>query len=117
MTALKKTTADYLQELLKELEKVQEFTRGGREEFFRNDQVNYSVIRCYEIIGEIIKRLPKSIRTQYTSVDWHRLAGFRDFLAHNYDEIILDFVWVAVEDVPNLSAKVKEVLQDLTDTD
>lgn len=51
----------------------------------------FAVIRAYEVIGEIVKRLPQTFTDEYLDVNWRKLAGFRDFLAHNYDEIIIDF--------------------------
>jgi uncharacterized protein with HEPN domain len=75
------------------------------------------VVRAYEIIGEIAKRLPQALRDENPQIDWRRLMGFRDFLAHNYDEIILEFVWKAVEDLPNLRAAVEAVLVNLSSDD
>lgn len=49
-----------------------------------------AVIRAYKVIGEIVKRLPKDLLDEQPSVDWRRLIRFRDFLAHNYDRLVLN---------------------------
>lgn len=43
--------------------------------------------RCFEIIGEAIKRLPLELRDQYPQVAWKKAAGVRDLVIHNYDDI------------------------------
>jgi uncharacterized protein with HEPN domain len=52
-----------------------------------------AVIRNLEIIGEATKMIPESIRARYPSVEWKKMAGLRDILAHHYFEVDLDIVW------------------------
>jgi uncharacterized protein with HEPN domain len=52
---------------------------------------------CCEIIGEIAKRIPDELLEQQPEAEWGALKGFRDFLAHNYDDVLLQIVWSAVE--------------------
>jgi uncharacterized protein with HEPN domain len=57
--------------------------------------------------------LPADIRNAHSEIDWRRLISFRDFLAHNYKEVILEFVWEAVKDIPPLRERVEHILQSL----
>ncbi|NUQ05605.1 MAG: DUF86 domain-containing protein [Anaerolineae bacterium] len=50
---------------------------------------------------------PTEFRDSHAEINWRKLIGFRDFLAHNYEEIILEFVWAAVEDLPELRTVVR----------
>lgn len=109
-----KSPTDYLRDILKYLAKASAFTKAGREAFFRDEVVQFAVIRVYEVIGEIVKRLPLELREANPQIDWRALTGFRDFLVHNYEEVVLDLVWAAIEDVPNLSAKIHLLIEDLT---
>lgn len=109
-----KTPQEYLQDMVNHLDKAIEFTSEGREAFYADEKAQFAVVRLYEVIGEIAKRIPSHIRELETSIDWRQLAGFRDFLAHNYDEILLAFVWEAVEDLPRLRRMVEKVLNDLS---
>lgn len=112
-----KTTAEYLSDLLRELEDVAEFTREGRETFMQSRQIQKAVIKSYENVGEIVKRIAQNVRDANPQLAWSTLAGFRDFLIHNYDRVILDNVWVAVEDLPALKAAVEAILKDLETTE
>lgn len=109
----KKSSADYLRDMLQELDEVKAFTTGGKAAFIADSKTRKAVIRSYEIIGEIAKRLPEDLRQAHVVVDWRKLIGFRDFLAHHYEEVILDFVWEAVENVPALRADIETVIAAL----
>lgn len=109
----KKTPADYLRDMLRELDDVAAFTTEGKTAFKRDAKTRKAVIRSYEVVGEIAKRLPDDLRSANPQLDWRKLIGFRDFLAHHYEEVILDFVWEAVEDLPNLREAVASLLATL----
>lgn len=70
--------------------------------------------RCFEIIGEAIKRLPAGLRERYPEHDWKRAAGLRDILAHGYDLVDYGILWKAVvEDFPILFSTTERMLHDL----
>lgn len=108
-----KAAGDYLQDMLDYLDRIARYTQAGREAFYADKKTQDATIRCYEVIGEIVKRLPETIQKTNPQIDWRTLAGFRDFLSHNYDEIILEFVWQAIEDLPKLRAKVQTLRDNL----
>lgn len=112
-----KRSSEYLRDLLNELNDVAAFTANGRGSFVNDHKTQKATIRCYEVIGEIAKRLPESIRLTNPQIDWRKLIGFRDFLAHNYEDIILEFVWQAVEDLPNLRAAVLALFNSMKNSD
>ncbi len=111
----KKTPADYLRDLLHELDDIATFTTGGKPVFITDAKTRKAVIRSYEVIGEICKRLPDDLRSANPQLDWRKLIGFRDFLAHHYEEVMLNYVWAAVEDLPTLHAAVEAMLDALND--
>jgi len=108
-----KKPREYLQDILSHIRAVADFTTGGYDDFLADLKTQFAVIRAYEIIGEAAKRLPAELRDMNPQIDWRKLISFRDFLAHNYDEIILEFVWQAVGDLPYLKVAVEGLLQSL----
>jgi len=112
----KKTPADYLRDMLCELNDIAAFTSAGKAAFMADAKTRKAVIRSYEVVGEIAKRLPAALRDQNPQPDWQTLIGFRDFLAHHYEEVILEYVWSAVEDLPNLRAMIEALLAELDET-
>jgi uncharacterized protein with HEPN domain len=112
---MSKTAADYVRDLLQELDDIAAFTVEGRDAFMRDAKTQKAVIRSYEVVGEICKRLPDAVREDNPQIDWRKLITFRDFLAHNYDLIGLRYVWEAVEDLPHLRAEFEALLENLGD--
>jgi uncharacterized protein with HEPN domain len=94
---MSETTSDYLRDILDYLEHVEQFTSEGREVFLQDQKTQFAVMRAYEVIGEIVKRLPASLLATQPQINWQTLRRFRDFLAHNYDDLNLVTIWSAVE--------------------
>lgn len=88
----------YLEQILERIEMIAEFTVEGRDEFLKSLKTQEAVIRCFEVIGEIIKRLSPDKLADYPHIPWKQITGFRDFLIHHYDEIKIEVVWQVVED-------------------
>jgi uncharacterized protein with HEPN domain len=112
---MKKSIRDYLHDLLQELDDIITFTAEGETAFVQDVKTQKAVIRSYEVIGEIGKRLPDAFRTANPQIDWRKLISFRDFLAHNYEVIGLRYVWDAIKDAHNLRAAVQALLDSLPD--
>jgi uncharacterized protein with HEPN domain len=61
------------------------------------------VLRNLEVIGETAKRLPEDIRHGVPTIEWRKIAGLRDIIAHGYFGVDHDILWnVVAEKVPEL---------------
>ena len=109
----KKTPADYVRDMLREIDDVAAFASEGKAAFMADSRTRKAIIRSYEVIGEIAKRLPDDLRSATPQVRWPTLIGFRDFLAHHYEEVILENIWDAVQDLPDLRSAVEAMLAGL----
>lgn len=106
---------DRLNDLLLQLNDVEAFTKEGHDAFLRDRKTQNAVARCYEIIGEIVKQLPAEMLEKHPQIAWQDIKGFRDFLIHSYHRVDYNFLWAAVEDVPNLKTAVQSLLDEITD--
>ncbi|MGK7881813.1 MAG: DUF86 domain-containing protein [Crocosphaera sp.] len=69
------------------------------------------MLRRITIIGEATKRLSKEFRTQHPSIPWKAIAGMRDVITHDYDEVDLDEIWTVInEDLPKLFNYIKTLV-------
>jgi len=63
-------------------------------------------------IGETVKSLSTEFRNNHQSVQWKKIAGFRDIIAHNYGGVDTDDLWTAITiEVPVLKESCERILQ------
>ncbi len=75
----------------------------SKADFMRNTQLQDSVIRRIEIMGEASKRVSVSTRESLPEIPWAEMAGMRNLMIHDYDDIDLEIVWETVQqDLPRL---------------
>lgn len=80
----------------------------SRADLDENRQLELSLIRLLEVIGEAANRLAPEVRDQYGDVPWVDIVSMRNRLIHAYDSVDLDIVWqVVTEDLPSLIQALK----------
>ena len=110
---MNKDSALFLQDILECIEKIEEYTavldfRG----FESNTQIQDSVLRRLEIIGEAAKNVPSSFRGKHPQIPWKKISGMWDVLIHSYSGVSLRTVWEVIrKDIPTLKQETKQLLK------
>lgn len=80
------------------------------ESFLKDSKTVDAVIRNFEIIGEAANRLPEEFKDLHTSIDWHKIRGFRNRIVHDYMGIDYQIVWQIKEHfLPTLLNELKHL--------
>ncbi|WP_071191310.1 DUF86 domain-containing protein [Trichormus sp. NMC-1] len=104
----------YLSNIQECIERIEEYTKGGKEEFMQTKMIQDAVIRNFEIIGEATKRLSPELRSKYSDVPWQQMAGLRDVLIHDYLKVNLNLVWQIIEqNLSDLKTQVTAIMENL----
>ena len=99
--------AMYLIHILQAIEKIGSYTVDGKDNFSRDLKTQDAVIRNFEIIGEAVKRIDRSVKDRRPDIPWRQIAGLRDVLIHDYMGVDVVEVWNVVEHhLPALRAAV-----------
>ena len=104
----------YLVHIADRLERIANYTEGGRDAFMRSPVVQDAVMRNLKVVGEAAKRVSEAVRAAHADVPWRRLAGLRDVLVHQYMGVDLDQVWAGVElSSHSLRQEIEAIVADL----
>jgi len=105
---------DFVEDILDAMDKVELLVEGVDYDRFEADfRINFAVVRALEIIGEASKRLPDDLRQRYPAVPWKGMAGMRDRIVHEYDNVDLQIVWdVVMKDIPHIKPQIQQILKD-----
>ena len=88
-----------IQDIIESAQKILSYTEGlSYEEFKSDSMIVDAVIRNFEIIGEAANRLPDEIKDKIPEIDWHKIRGFRNRVAHDYMGINYFIVWQIKEE-------------------
>lgn len=75
------------------------------DDLLRDAKTQSAILHQLLVIGEASKRVSAEFRARHSDVPWRAMAGMRDKLVHEYDDVDLDEVWnTVVRDLPNLVA-------------
>lgn len=111
---MKKDPTVFMKHISDSIKEIEEFTKEihTKGKFLQKKVVYEAVIRKIEVIGEAVKNIPLSFRDKYPEIPWKGIAGMRDKLIHNYFDVDLDRVWIAVkEEIPELKKQIQEILE------
>jgi len=111
----KRDYRDYIQDILDSVNDIENFIEGmSFEEFMRDKKTINAVVRSVEVIGEAVKKIPKTLRDKYPDIPWKKMAGMRDKLVHEYFGIDIEIMWkVAKDEIPSLKPSIQNILKSL----
>ncbi|HIK29813.1 MAG TPA: DUF86 domain-containing protein [Oscillatoriales cyanobacterium M59_W2019_021] len=97
--------------------RILRFTDGvDRSNLEADEEKIPAILYPITIIGEATKRLSDQIRQQNPEIPWRSLAGMRDVIVHEYDQIDLNVVWDVVQNkIPELLNRLKPLLPNSQD--
>jgi uncharacterized protein with HEPN domain len=104
-------TARLLGDVSTAVAKIAAFTTGLDRDGFLGDQKTISAV-CHQliVIGEAVKRLEH----EADGPDWSGWARLRDVIAHRYDALDEERLWLVIKDeVPRLGIVARTALETL----
>jgi len=103
----------FLDDIAQSCEKILRYVGGiSYQRFLHDDKTYDAVIRNLEVIGEAVKNIPEDIRSQYPDIEWRKMAGLRDIVAHEYFGVSDEIVWDVIQNkIPVLSEQVHQILK------
>ena len=101
-----------LRHMLVHAEEATKMAQGySRADLDSDRQLNLSLVRLMEIIGEAASRVLPETRERIATIPWPDVVGLRNRLVHGYDKVDFDVLWDIVEyDLPGLIVALRKTL-------
>jgi uncharacterized protein with HEPN domain len=100
-----------LQHMLDYAQEAVEMTRGRQRVDLDTDrQLNLSLVRLLEIIGEAAASVSEEERPKFPGIPWRDIVDLRNRLIHGYDSVNFDILWAIVQhDLPRLVTELRKI--------
>jgi uncharacterized protein with HEPN domain len=109
----------YLDDMLEALQKIIEYGQALDFETFATHRMAYdAILRNLEILGEAAKNVSPETRERYPDIEWRKIAGLRDILAHAYFGLMDETLWdVVTRKAPSLLLRLQTIFSDFGQSD
>jgi uncharacterized protein with HEPN domain len=93
-------------------QRILRFSQGIQyAELLANDEKVSAILYQITVIGEATKRLSDTLRQNHPEIPWRNLAGMRNIIIHEYDQIDFDIVWDVIQnELPELLIKLAPLI-------
>ena len=104
-----------LEHILQAIDKVLEFTKDVKREYFKKDSILYfAIVKNIEIIGEASYMLSLDFKEVHPDTNWKVIVAMRHFLVHGYYQVDPEEVWNVIEqDLLPLKEQVEKYLAEM----
>ena len=106
----------YLDDILQAIRDIEQYTANIKdfEEFSSGAMRVHAILYNLEIIGEAVKNIPAAMKRKYSYVEWRKMAGLRDIVAHEYFGVSLEIVWGVIRNnLPLVKEQIEGILSEI----
>ena len=106
----------YLGDIIQAIRAIEQYTASAKDfdEFSNSAMRIHAILYNLEIIGEAVKNVPAAMKKKYSFVEWRKMAGLRDIVAHEYFGISLEIVWGVIKNnLPLVKEQIEDILSEI----
>ncbi len=105
-----------LLDILESIEKIESFIKDfkSHNEFYMDKLHFDAVLMNFVNIGEAVVRLTKEFTDKYIEVEWIKIKGLRNIVAHDYFGVDPEEIWQIIKTkIPDLKNKVNNIVEEM----
>lgn len=79
--------------------------------FFKDEKTFDAVLMNFVVIGEAVARLSDELKDGKDQIEWNKIKGFRNIVAHDYFGVDAEEVWQIINtELPRLQEEISHYL-------
>jgi uncharacterized protein with HEPN domain len=112
------STKDYhcLELVLEAISRIEEYTSifNSADEFNADYRGFDATLMNFVVIGEMVGKLSEEFKNSNSDVEWQKIKGFRNIVAHDYFGIDAEEVWQIIKNkIPNLKSDINRIISEV----
>ncbi|MFA5820039.1 MAG: HepT-like ribonuclease domain-containing protein [Bacteroidales bacterium] len=103
-----------LESIIEAIDRIIEYTSGfNSADDFNNDYRNFdATMMNFVVIGEMVEKISDDFKKKHSSIEWIKIKGFRNIVAHDYFGIDAEEVWQIIKDkIPKLKGDIQSLFK------
>ena len=90
--------AAYLLDIFRSVKTIQGYVAGQtHEQFLKDTKTQDAVLRRFLVAGEAAARLTPETCAEFPRIPFHKIAGMRNRVVHDYGNVDFEIVWETVQ--------------------
>ncbi len=101
-----------LETIIESIDRITEYTSGFTSaDEFNNDYRNFdATMMNFMVIGEMVEKLSEDFKRKHNHIEWTKIKGFRNIVAHDYFGIDAEEVWQIIKNkIPDLKTEIEKL--------
>jgi uncharacterized protein with HEPN domain len=102
-----------LETIIEATNRIIEYTSGfNSADEFNNDYRNFdATMMNFVVIGEMVDKISDEFKKTHPKIEWIKIKGFRNIVAHDYFGIDAEEVWQIIKNkIPSLKIEITKLL-------
>lgn len=99
--------------MLEPISKIEKYTSGynSADELYENDRDFDAAMMNFIVLGETTGKLSDEFRRKNSQINWNKIYGLRNIIAHHYFGINVDIIWQILKtDLPAFKNQIQNLI-------
>jgi len=101
-----------LESIIEAIDRIIEYTSDIKSaDDFNNDYRNFdATMMNFVVIGEMVDKISDELKSKHPEIEWIKIKGFRNIVAHDYFGIDAEEVWQIIKNkIPTLKSDIEHL--------
>jgi len=85
--------AFYIEAILEHITAIKSYTPSSKQVFLSDEMIYDAILMRLIALGEELAHVSDMLQEKHHHIEWHKIIGLRNRIAHGYYEVDKDTIW------------------------